>query len=200
MASTKVTLIGDVNIQNKIIIETLSKIEGVKVKIDLNNKFEIVTGRVENKLMIVLVDFEDFKQIKNKIVNERVVIFNFPHHMSYDCLLSVKNLKGLLFRNASREHLISCIERVAAGDLWLPRKLMADMLNKSFFGLCTTPDFSSCLTRRENEILIYIVNGYSNQQIADSLYVTESTIKTHIYKIYRKLNVSCRRDVMSLVR
>ncbi|MCV5656763.1 LuxR C-terminal-related transcriptional regulator [Escherichia coli] len=42
--------------------------------------------------------------------------------------------------------------------------------------------------------------GISNQQIASRLFLSESTVKSHIYKLYKKLDVHSRHDAVKLVR
>ena len=56
------------------------------------------------------------------------------------------------------------------------------------------------LSKREQEILALILEGKSNQDIADELFISISTIKTHIYNIYRKLGVKNRLQVINLIR
>ncbi len=51
---------------------------------------------------------------------------------------------------------------------------------------------ASGLTRREKEILDLIANGYSNQQIADELFISPHTVKTHLHNIFKKINVKRR--------
>ena len=53
------------------------------------------------------------------------------------------------------------------------------------------------ITRREREIIEYLLKGYSNLQIAKALYISATTVKNHIYHIYRKVDVANR---MQLVR
>lgn len=54
------------------------------------------------------------------------------------------------------------------------------------------------LTAKEQEILDLILSGKSNKEIASSLFIEVSTVKTHINKIYGKLNVKSRKEVMEL--
>lgn len=55
------------------------------------------------------------------------------------------------------------------------------------------------LTPRETEITALILKGYTNKQIAEILILSENTIKTHTRKIYSKLNVANKRELMQLV-
>ncbi|MEE1010136.1 MAG: LuxR C-terminal-related transcriptional regulator [Agathobacter sp.] len=50
------------------------------------------------------------------------------------------------------------------------------------------------LTKRESEIGILVVNGYSNHQISDELYISETTVKKHMTHIYEKSNSNGRKD------
>ncbi len=56
------------------------------------------------------------------------------------------------------------------------------------------------LTRREKEIVALISQGKSNQQIADSLFITLQTVKDHNHRIYSKLGVSSRSQVINIIR
>lgn len=51
---------------------------------------------------------------------------------------------------------------------------------------------ASGLTRREREILDLISSGFSNQQIADELFISPHTVKTHLHNIFKKINVKRR--------
>ncbi len=51
---------------------------------------------------------------------------------------------------------------------------------------------NSGLTRREIEILDLIADGFSNQQIADELFISPHTVKTHLHNIFKKINVKRR--------
>ncbi len=55
-----------------------------------------------------------------------------------------------------------------------------------------TNPVTSLLTKREKDVLLLVMQGYTNKEIADGLYVTEVTVKTHISSIFRKLGVKNR--------
>lgn len=54
------------------------------------------------------------------------------------------------------------------------------------------------LTTKETNILVYLIKGYTNQQIADRLYVSIHTVKAELTSIYRKLNVNNRVEAAYL--
>jgi len=56
------------------------------------------------------------------------------------------------------------------------------------------------LSKRELEVLQLLAAGYSNQEMADRLFVSLNTIKTHLNKIYIKLDVKRRTQAVSKAR
>lgn len=56
------------------------------------------------------------------------------------------------------------------------------------------------LTNREIEILTEVYNGKTNTQIAEDLFISESTVKAHIYNIFRKMNVKSRVEAVCIIR
>lgn len=55
------------------------------------------------------------------------------------------------------------------------------------------------LTKRENEILQWMLKGYNNQEIADVLFISAHTVKNHISNIFQKLNITDRRQLFSTI-
>jgi ATP/maltotriose-dependent transcriptional regulator MalT len=53
------------------------------------------------------------------------------------------------------------------------------------------------LTAKELEVLARLAEGKSNQQIAEALFVTAATVKTHLSNIYGKLGVANRREALA---
>ena len=56
------------------------------------------------------------------------------------------------------------------------------------------------LSKREQAVLRYLPTPLSNQEIADELFVTTNTVKTHLRSIYRKLDVARRREAVERAR
>ncbi len=61
-----------------------------------------------------------------------------------------------------------------------------------------TPDMHK-LTRREKELAVLVLKGYSNRNIAESLYITEQTVKDHLHNIFRKMGIKRRSELAARV-
>ncbi len=55
------------------------------------------------------------------------------------------------------------------------------------------------LTRREKELTTLVLRGYSNRKIAESLYISEQTVKDHLHSIFRKVDVKRRSELSARV-
>ena len=55
------------------------------------------------------------------------------------------------------------------------------------------------LTTRHREIIELIIDGYSNKEIGDQLHITEGTVKTHVYNIFKKTDVSSRNQILNKI-
>lgn len=64
----------------------------------------------------------------------------------------------------------------------------------------TTTRFDEALTRKELRILKNLESGASNREIADSLFVSEGTLKWHLHNIYRKLECKNRSGAVAAAR
>ncbi|HHV62428.1 MAG TPA: response regulator transcription factor [Firmicutes bacterium] len=60
-------------------------------------------------------------------------------------------------------------------------------------------DGYASLTRTEEKVMELLARGYRNQAIADALFISVNTVKTHVHSIFRKLKVKSRAEAISLV-
>ncbi|MEW6501208.1 MAG: response regulator transcription factor [Thermodesulfobacteriota bacterium] len=100
--------------------------------------------------------------------------------------------KGAFFESDPPALFIKGIHALFQGEVWVPR----DVLTRCYLnharpaGAPGTP--AALLTGREVEILALLAGGAGNEQIAERLCISTSTVKTHIYNIYKKINVPNR--------
>lgn len=108
---------------------------------------------------------------------------------------------GYVLKNAGAEELLKALEFAEGGEVYINKEI-ADILLKGFrFNQSAEAKriraIKEDLTQREKEILTFIVQGYSNQQIADTLSISIPTVKTHRSNILAKCDV---KNTASLVR
>ncbi len=104
-------------------------------------------------------------------------------------------------KGISPETLVTAIKAVHEGTAWLDPQI-ARMVLSRFQGLersnPSAPPEPSPLTEREMEVLKLIVDGLSNQEIADTLCITKATAKAHVHSILQKLCVDDRTQAAVL--
>jgi DNA-binding NarL/FixJ family response regulator len=104
--------------------------------------------------------------------------------------------KGYLSKNLASSNLIKAIKAVQRGEVWVERNLMSKFFAEEQRNVSSMEDqdkkTKACLTEREQEVLSVLSKGLTNKEIADSLCISEKTVKTHLNNIFRKLNVTRR--------
>jgi len=101
---------------------------------------------------------------------------------------------GFLLKDAPPEDLLSAIQVVAGGDALLAPSITRRLITTfaSLPAQATTATGLADLTDRENEVLSHMARGLSNSEIAEELYLGETTVKTHVGRILMKLGVRDR--------
>ena len=106
---------------------------------------------------------------------------------------------GFMLKSAPRDQLIAAVRIVARGEQLLApaitRRLIEDFVQRPAPGSSRPPDLGA-LSERELDVLKLIAKGSSNRQIADELFISEATVKTHIGKIFSKLDLRDRAQAV----
>ncbi len=108
---------------------------------------------------------------------------------------------GVVLKDQTAEVVVKAIEKVHDGEVWIDRAMMASVLNDLSRGRAaqeTNPEVAkiAALTEREREVIRLIGEGLKNKQIADRLYISETTVRHHLTSIFSKLGVSDRLELV----
>ncbi len=161
---------------------------------------ELMIARHEHQHKIFLLDFDQHKTVLDQVnelplldKNFEYILYNVPHRLVTTQLLKLAQLKGLFYQTDSIETMVDGFKQVCAGENWLPRHVTSQLLHhyRNMTNTHTSPVAVS-LTLREMDILKCLKQGSSNMQIADMLCISEFTVKSHLYQIFKKLSVKNR--------
>jgi len=118
----------------------------------------------------------------------------------YDALRA--GASGFLLKDVPPEQLVAGIRAVANGDALLApavtRRVIEEFVRRPPSSAQTLPAELGELTARELEVLKLIARGHSNAEIATELFVSETTVKTHVAHVLRKLDVRDRVQAVVL--
>ncbi len=101
---------------------------------------------------------------------------------------------GFLLKDTPPDDLVDAVRVLAAGDALLAPSVTRRLIEEFVAGtgeFVAVPGLDE-LTERETEVLRLIARGRSNQEIADELYLGETTVKTHVSRVLMKLGVRDR--------
>jgi two-component system NarL family response regulator len=129
------------------------------------------------------------ENIRKQDASARVIVLT-TYDSDTEILRAIKaGAKAYLLKDARREELLDCIRRVNRGETCIP----ASLAEKLAAGLS-----SESLTGRELNVLELLAQGKSNKEIGVNLYISETTVKSHLRSIFRKLNVLSRTEAITV--
>jgi DNA-binding NarL/FixJ family response regulator len=136
------------------------------------------------------------KKIKeNNLVNDiAFCIFNLPGDTQLESFFIHNNVQAVLYDDYELDLFIKALRTIMTGELWYSRHILSEHLKENI----QSENRSSyegnlpALTPREKEILYMIAAGKTNHDIAKELFISISTVKSHAYNIFRKIEVPNR--------
>lgn len=135
------------------------------------------------------------QQLKDKPHKTRVVILAAT--LTEEEMLEAIRLgaRGIVLKEMAPRLLVECVRKVHGGGQWLEKRIAGAALDRLARREWTQKEVSDILTPREVEIARSIGAGLSNKEIADSLFIGEGTVKTHLHRIYEKLHIHGRLEL-----
>jgi two-component system nitrate/nitrite response regulator NarL len=107
-------------------------------------------------------------------------------------------LDGLVLKYEAPDMLIACLEEVARGGRWV-EAAMIDRAVANRAAAIRSDGFAQ-FSAREREIVDLALTGARNEEIARTLGITTGTVKVHLHRIYEKLGVGSRADLVIYAR
>jgi DNA-binding NarL/FixJ family response regulator len=108
--------------------------------------------------------------------------------------------RGYILKSADADELLKSIHRVHAGEAMLSPAMTLRLFQTLRNGRGPAPLLDLPLTPREKDVFQLLAKGASNRQIAETLTITENTVKTHVRNILEKLDLHNRSEVAAYAR
>lgn len=84
------------------------------------------------------------------------------------------------------------LQHVSNGEIWVGHSMLSRMISQISQSMTVTTDWTTGLTAREQEVAHYVALGHGNQSIAQSMGISERTVRAHLSAIFEKLGVTDR--------
>jgi two-component system nitrate/nitrite response regulator NarL len=147
------------------------------------------------------LNFEIIPQLINTSERARVILITRDYNSQVYLKAMEVGVMGVVTKTQQPEVLIKSIEKVHAGEVWMERSILGNLLSRLInnrHSSETEPEMERLakLSDREKQVIALIAQGLKNKQIAAKLCLSETTVRHHLTSIYSKLGVSDRLELL----
>jgi DNA-binding NarL/FixJ family response regulator len=101
--------------------------------------------------------------------------------------------RGFLLKDCPTDEIVAGLHQAVRGAIPVSARTLPHLVSEVM-----SPTVAPALTMREREVLGLVARGQSNPRIAESLHVSEATVKTHMRRVFHKLDVSDRASAVAM--
>jgi DNA-binding NarL/FixJ family response regulator len=143
--------------------------------------------------------FEILRQVRTLSAETQCVVLmdDSDHDLVVDAFRA--GARGVFKRSGSMRLLGRCISAVHSGQVWASSTDLQQVLGaleRTIPFRCVNSRGDVLLTKREQEIVPLVAQGLTNKEISSRLSLSEHTIKNHLFRIYEKLGISSRVELI----
>lgn len=197
--NSKVVLIEDYEILRNSLKEIINQEDGYEVIGDFDSYEKALPKIKQLQPDILLTDItlpgingiEGIKQVKQLLPSVAIIVISVHENSQYVFNALCAGAVGYLTKNSGKQKVIESLQQLKQGGAPMSVNI-ARMVVESF-----QKKQHNELTERENEVLDLLSKGKSYASIANELFLSVNTIKTHVRNIYEKLQVSSKEELMS---
>ena len=198
----QIVILGPRNLQNELLAYVLEKETGVSSRVaeallsDPSNTEQKATKRllfVDCAGRIVKRTLEELQTtLKESSSTPIIALFSLQHGRGVEQEALQKGVKGFFYQGESVPLILRGVKALFKGEIWLSREVLAEAVANSARRRVQVISNEAGLSSRELEIVALISIGSNNDEIANKLCISPHTVKTHLYHIFKKINVPSR--------
>ena len=147
-------------------------------------------------------------EFKKKCTRMRAIIIGDRFNEQNVAFTMKGGARGFILRENIDAHLVKCIQAVARGEIWLCAKMLSSVCDE-LIRECDEKNIPTVFTgnqlaqmekisRREKEVMALISESMTNEEIAEKLFLSAKTVKTHIRNIFEKTGIRNRVEAALL--
>jgi DNA-binding NarL/FixJ family response regulator len=208
MEVISVALVDDHQIVRDGIKSLLDGQSGIQVIAEADSARELLEKILETKPSVVIADIslpgmsgiELTKLITKDFPDIKVIVLSMYTTQDFIFNAIKAGAKGYLPKNITRNELVDAIQQVYKGNEYFSKDI-SEIILKNYLKQVKNPERATGLeeeqlTPRESEILKMVAEGYSNQLIADKLFISIRTVESHKNHIMQKLELTTTVDLV----
>ncbi|CCN37660.1 Nitrate/nitrite response regulator protein narP [Vibrio nigripulchritudo SO65] len=195
MTTCNVLIVDDHPLMRKGITQLLSFEEEFHIIGEASNGSDALAIALKEQPDLILLDLnmkgmsglDTLKAFRAEGIEARIVVLSVSDSPSDIDTMVKAGADGYLLKDTEPDELIELIKDSLSGN-----KIYSDEVRKYLNERTNNPSIMDLLTDREHQILKEVAKGFRNKQIADNLFISESTVKVHMKSLLKKLEVPSR--------
>ncbi len=137
---------------------------------------------------------EAMAKLQEQHPNLRAALFNVQAYSTQELLVEWPIIKGLFYLDGSTTTLLKGLQQLLNNSHWFPKRV-CDRLLETYRQAPSMNVRAALLSRRELHVVDELSKGKANKTIANTLFISEFTVKSHLYRIFKKIGAKNRADV-----
>ena len=216
--------IGDFKRKSRIIVvdDNYDHASGIRELINLENDYEVIANAANVNIAVALIKkyqpdlvlmdmnmpeidgITGIAEVEKLGLGTKVIALT--GYDDPDLIFRAMKLgaKGYILKTMASAQLIHALDEVTAGKIYLPNSLVSKFFqyfqdfekNPNMQNQDDEENLLNYLTSREEEVLELLTNGITYKGVAAKLFISETTVKTHVNNIFQKLQVNDRTQAV----
>ncbi|PKF77911.1 DNA-binding response regulator [Vibrio sp. vnigr-6D03] len=195
MTICNVLIVDDHPLMRKGIAQLLSFEDEFSVVGEASNGSDALAIALKVQPDLILLDLnmkgmsglDTLKALRSEDIEARIVVLTVSDSPNDIDVMVKAGADGYLLKDTEPDDLIALIKESMSGS-----QIYSEEVRKYLIERGDKPSVMDLLTDREQQILQEVAKGFRNKQIADSLFISESTVKVHMKSLLKKLEVPSR--------
>lgn len=206
----QIILAGAENLGNQMLSYSIERELGVQCVIygrslhnfpeELDIDFNILTSDYYDALVLIDCMDRDIDQATRDIMTNPameghyVACYNLSGYSEAEAKALTRRVRGFFYKDDKMDIFLKGVNAIFHGEIWISRQILLRyvMSNGENTDAYAYADHQAVLTQREQQILALVSVGVANEEIGDKLHISVNTVKTHMYNIFRKIQVTSR--------